>query len=85
MSSSSRWDVPGYRETWVSKSDLTPKGLRGFGISATQKQIDSLYRHAYCGTIMTHGVDCFGHKHFRHVPVFSVSSLKRMLSRKDGK
>lgn len=85
MSGSSRWDVPGYRETWVSKSDLTPKGLRAFGITATQKQIDSVYRHAYSGTIMTHGVDYHGNKHFHHVSTFSVSALKRMLPRKDGK
>lgn len=77
----SRYDIDGYGVSWVSKSDLKPGVLRKFGIEASQKDIDRVYKHTFMGTVFTSGTDSRGKRHYRHVARFSVSGLKTRLRR----
>lgn len=79
----SKWDFPGYGTEVLSKEDLKPSILARFGIKATQKQIDLVYRDAYAGWIKTGGyIDYRGHRYGgqRHTYVYSIEKLKELLS-----
>ncbi len=77
----SRYDKEGYGKDWLSKSDLTPKSLRKYGIYATQKEINSVYKKSYLGSTLTKGVDYYNQVHVRHVGMFSIARLRDLLKR----
>lgn len=72
----SRYDYRCYLNREVClKSDLTPKGLRRFGIIATQAEIDAVYYRCYDGWILTGG-----HGHQKHTKVYSIEKLRSFLN-----
>lgn len=72
----SRWDYADYLKRDICvKSDLTPKGLRSFGIIATQAEIDAVYFRCYVGWILTGG-----HGHQKHTKVYSIEKLRSLLN-----
>lgn len=72
------FDYPGYRETFLIKSDLKPMILKRYGIYASQKEIDAVYRSCYCGWILTGGA---GVLQYKHTPTYSVYRLIALLKK----
>ena len=68
--SKSRYDYYGYKSTWLSKSDLTPKNLKLYGINASLKEIKEKSHQAINGFIYTGG-----RGHIRRVNKYSISKL----------
>ena len=75
------WDYSGYRSRWVLKSDCTPKFLRGYGIDASQKEINKALYVAEDGAIAVGGM---GHvKHVRTYDLFRLADHIEKNKKKD--
>lgn len=70
------FDYEGYGRSWLSKTDLTPKNLKKYGIKASVKEIKTRSGFAIDGVVTTGGMG-----HVRHVPTYSISKLKELFKK----
>ena len=78
--SACRYDYSGYHRTWLSKSDLTPKTLKKYGINTTCKVIEENYLKCRNGYVLTGGMG-----YVKKVWCYSLILLKEYLDIKEGK
>ena len=71
-----RCDYYGYGREWLTKSDLTPKTLRRFGILANTKEIQAKADEAHDGWVATGG-----HGWVKHSKTYSISALREIFKK----
>ena len=74
--SRSCYDYYDYKKTWLSKTDLTPKNLKLYGIKASLKEIKEKSHYAINGFVYTGG-----HGHIKRVNKYSIAKLNDLFKK----